>query len=116
MEKELTDYIFTYCSGFFSETESKAHRHHFGTIKFTSYSENHTLIKEVKKKFITDDPSVLKLLEGGYTEFMQNTAERIYKDHESDLELNLCPRCDKIARTPKAKQCRFCGYDWHDGA
>lgn len=24
-----------------------------------------------------------------------------------------CPRCGKPLRSPKAKQCRFCGKDWH---
>jgi len=26
---------------------------------------------------------------------------------------NLCPKCKKLARTPKAKQCRYCKFDWH---
>ena len=25
-----------------------------------------------------------------------------------------CPYCDQPLRTPLAKQCRFCGRDWHD--
>src|SRR5215469_2215041 len=25
----------------------------------------------------------------------------------------LCPYCGKALRTPRAKQCRFCGRDWH---
>jgi hypothetical protein len=24
-----------------------------------------------------------------------------------------CPHCGKALRTPNAKQCRFCGSDWH---
>lgn len=24
-----------------------------------------------------------------------------------------CPHCGKFLRTPRAKQCRFCGADWH---
>jgi hypothetical protein len=24
-----------------------------------------------------------------------------------------CPQCGKFLRTPQAKQCRFCGADWH---
>src|SRR5947209_6282855 len=24
-----------------------------------------------------------------------------------------CPSCGKTLRTPQAKQCRFCGADWH---
>jgi hypothetical protein len=25
-----------------------------------------------------------------------------------------CPYCGELLRTPKAKQCRACGMDWHD--
>lgn len=27
--------------------------------------------------------------------------------------INRCPKCSKIARTPKAKQCPWCFHDWH---
>lgn len=46
----------------------------------------------------------------------------VYSDPEEAslvMELNLeqppavCPKCGKALRTPKAKQCRFCGADWH---
>lgn len=39
-------------------------------------------------------------------------AERLYKNHRNDI-LNTYPRCEKLARTPLAKQCRHCGFDWH---
>lgn len=39
-------------------------------------------------------------------------AERLMKDHGNKI-LNTCPRCEKLARTPLAKQCRHCGFDWH---
>lgn len=26
-----------------------------------------------------------------------------------------CPECKRIVRTPEAKQCLWCGADWHDG-
>jgi len=28
--------------------------------------------------------------------------------------VNCCPRCGKIARTSRARQCRWCHHDWHD--
>lgn len=38
----------------------------------------------------------------------------LISDNFSDKILwNNCPNCNKLARTPKAKQCRFCEYDWH---
>lgn len=36
---------------------------------------------------------------------MTETREKVF--------LNNCPKCDKLARTPYAKQCRYCGYNWH---
>jgi hypothetical protein len=39
-------------------------------------------------------------------------ALRIYEKHKNEI-INLCPKCQKLARTPKAKQCRHCGHDWH---
>ncbi|KRB58127.1 hypothetical protein [Flavobacterium sp. Root186] len=111
---ELIDYIFQYFWKYYSETERKAIDHNFGAVKFGKYPDNtHPKIDEVKKRFLTTDNEVLKLLENGYSEFIKNTAIRIFNEHGNELELNLCPKCEKIARTPKAKQCRFCGNDWH---
>jgi hypothetical protein len=53
------------------------------------------------------------MLSYGFEHFKKEVAIRIYKDNKAELELNLCPKCNKIARTPLAKQCRFCKHDWH---
>jgi ribosomal protein L37E len=29
-----------------------------------------------------------------------------------EIFLNYCPKCGALARTPKSKNCRHCGYDW----
>lgn len=116
MEAELADYIFNYCSEFCNDTERKAKDHHFGQVKFKNYRDRENLPGQLKKaitRFHTDDPKAIELLKNGYPDFIMKTAERIYNDHKSELKLNLCPQCHKIARTPQAKQCRFCGHDWH---
>jgi ribosomal protein L40E len=41
-------------------------------------------------------------------------AEIILRDFPDKILFNNCPRCGKLARTPQAKQCRHCGYDWHN--
>lgn len=111
---ELIDYIFQHCGKYYSTLEKEAINHHFAVIKFGKYSiGQHQKIDEVKERFLSEKSGVLKLLENGYPEFIVNTATRIFKEHENQLELNLCAKCDKIARTPMAKQCRFCGNDWH---
>jgi hypothetical protein len=40
-------------------------------------------------------------------------AEYLLENYESEIFINNCPNCKQLARTPKAKQCRHCGHDWH---
>ena len=40
-------------------------------------------------------------------------AERILTRSRDEV-LNNCPKCGALARTPRAKQCRHCGHDWHN--
>jgi hypothetical protein len=114
MENDLADYIFNYCQHFFNEKEKKAKEHHIGQVKFGNRDNLPEPLEKLKQNFKTDDPEAIGLLQNGYSHFIKATAERIYRDHRSDLKLNLCPKCQKIARTPTARQCRFCGHDWHE--
>jgi hypothetical protein len=43
---------------------------------------------------------------------LHKIAERLLKDNGNEI-INNCPKCGRLARTPKAKQCRYCGFDWH---
>lgn len=40
-------------------------------------------------------------------------ATKILERHRDHVYLNYCPKCNQLARTPLAKQCR-CGYNWYD--
>lgn len=45
--------------------------------------------------------------------FRKRVVTRIYNENINELDLNRCPKCNGIARTPKARQCRYCKHDWH---
>lgn len=88
---ELVDYIYRhYAMRFMNDDE----RYASGRGAFTS-----GLIQE--------------MLADGFDGFKMRVAKRIYEEHKHELPLNLCPSCGKIARTPLAKQCRHCLYDWY---
>lgn len=36
------------------------------------------------------------------------------KEAPEKVFLNNCPKCNKLARTPYARQCRHCGHSWHE--
>jgi rRNA maturation endonuclease Nob1 len=67
----------------------------------------------LKIGWLSDDPSILSYLNEGSIQFILNCAERISKENPDMLFFNLCHKCGKLARTPQAKQCKFCGHNWH---
>lgn len=66
-----------------------------------------------EKNWITNDEEALSLLKNGFDQFRTNVALRILNDHPHRIYFNNCPQCGKLARTPLAKQCRFCSHTWH---
>ncbi|WP_423736355.1 hypothetical protein [Chitinophaga caseinilytica] len=111
MYPELEDYIFNYCSSFWTPEEGKAWKTY--NVQVNAGSSESVRNRAVEMGWISQDPAVLALLADGYPAFRSNVARRIWTEHRDELELNYCPSCRKIARTPLAKQCRFCGHDWH---
>lgn len=82
---ELKDYIYRYCEGLMTEDEVVAKK----TVLYHFPSmESESMLKE-------------------------RIVNRLWKEHQLELPLNYCPACHKIARTPKARQCRFCFHHWH---
>lgn len=109
---EKADYIIAYYSDLLKLPETKALRHHRSTLKLEDKDVRLTRIY-LKTGWLTDDPLILNYLNEGYIQFVLKCAERILKENPKAVFFNLCPQCGKLARTPQAKQCRFCGFDWH---
>jgi hypothetical protein len=59
---------------------------------------------------------VLELAREGIESFMERTADRILAEYGDEVFLNYCPRCLALAKSPHARQCRFCRHDWHHSA
>jgi len=57
-------------------------------------------------------PIVAKLL-AAIDEFTEHSIARILRDHPDEVTLARCPDCGKIAASPNARQCLWCGNDWH---
>jgi|SRR5215469_7599628 len=112
-------YIFHSYPHLMSEHERLAFSHIGATMKATLGRSDETAQKEVKdsashlRRLLSDDPRVLDLARDGYDAFVLRTGQRIRNEHQNEIFLNYCPQCGKLARTPKAQQCRFCGHDWH---
>ncbi len=116
MDKELVKYITTYYLHLFSDTEKLALKHIHSTVKLSDYEKDDRIkMTEVYKKvkWLTDQQSVLELIKDGEDAFLVSVAKRIMEEYPDKIFLNYCPKCNRLARTPSAKQCRFCNHDWH---
>jgi len=118
MDPHLASYVIRYYGQFMTHQEKLASRHLFGTEKATYGRSDLAAQQETRRhlqmrKLLSDDPAVLELTKDGANNFMLRTAERIMAAHSNEIYVNRCPRCGEVAKTPKAKQCRFCKHDWH---
>ncbi|UPK69987.1 hypothetical protein [Chitinophaga filiformis] len=108
--RELEDYIYEYCLQFQTENELKAHK----TLMCLSNNPSEPMLAMMRKKgWISDEQVIREMIADGPHELKRRVVERIWREHKDVLPLNLCPKCNLIARTPQARQCRFCGHDWH---
>jgi len=121
MDMEKAFYVFRYYSSFMTPTEIATGRHLETAMKATHGRSDPAAQAEAEKRpelfrrWLSEDPSILLLARDGYDAFVERTAERILKERGAEIYFNVCPRCERLTRTPKARQCRFCGHDWHGG-
>lgn len=119
MDNELIHYIVTYFSHLMTEKDQLGMKHLRSTFKM-EHSDNgrsgekmeHWIDFYKRIGWITEDEEILELIKGGQEDFDKNVAERILKDHRDKIHFNNCPSCGRLARTPFARQCRYCGHNW----
>lgn len=118
MNPRLASYVIKHYAKFMTQRERRAHLHLMGTMKATGGRSDVVAQQDVKREkgqrpWLSDDPEVLRLASEGMESFADRTATRILEDHRDAIFLNYCSRCGELTRTPTARQCRFCGHDWH---
>ncbi|MBX3252724.1 MAG: hypothetical protein KF862_01185 [Chitinophagaceae bacterium] len=112
-------YIARHFPRLLTKTEGSALRHYNAMFKIGNpdkYDSIDTYNERLKwhNDDITDDPDTLRLIEAGITDFYINAATRILNETPEKVFLNACPNCNRLARTPYARQCKHCGHSWHD--
>lgn len=118
MTQEMARYIVAYYVGLMRDVEHKAYSHLGATMKATQGRSDLAAQQEARThshfgRFLSHDPVVLSPASDGYDPFVLRTATRILTENPDRVRFNHCPKCGALARTPNAKQCRVCGFDWH---
>lgn len=117
MDQETANYIVNHFSDLLTPTEKLSFKHMSSLIKLgldSGSTDKAALINTYKKiGWLTNDENALLLVAGGADALNLKTAKRIMNESGENIFLNYCPKCNRLARTPAAKQCRHCSYDWH---
>ena len=118
LNPEDAHYIVRFHDYLMTDAERRARGLLFAAMKATMGRSDRAAQEEARKQrifgYLSDDPTVLVLAADGFEAFELRTARRILQEYRAGVILNCCPKCGELAKTPSARQCRFCGYDWHD--
>ncbi|MCA8831595.1 hypothetical protein [Hymenobacter pini] len=117
MEADVTEYLIKYYSSLLTDTEHLALKHlqHNEKLLVNGDADSRERMREMylRMNWLTNDARVLTLLQDGQEMFIQRAAQRIYAENGGEQLLNRCRACNRLARTPQARQCRYCNFDWH---
>ncbi len=117
-EEHLTHYVLRYFSHFANEFERdlmlsleldhKAVLSGSPIMKHKLGEKRDEIIARVTK------PDFVALQPLGRDECQRRIRDRILCDHFDAIYFNRCPACQRLARTPVARMCSYCGKTWYD--
>lgn len=114
-DNELGNYICRHYWELLTESEKATYKASHARQKMDNCdSPNSALRAKIGERWAhLDDPLINNALRDGHAAFRNNVAKRVLAEQGSRVFINRCPECNRIVRTPKAKQCFWCGFDWH---
>lgn len=111
-EKELDRYVLAYYPNLMTQLESLGQKAAFSEEKAQS-SNSLAMENKLRDKWGSqNNPEVVAALSEGVDVFRRKVRNRILKEHEKEVFLNRCHKCNKLVKTPMAKMCLWCGYSW----
>ncbi len=112
--RELAEYLWSNYSQLFSEPEQLAARTLIGEQKATTTDSERIRQKLLSAWSRRGEPEIDVLLADGPEAFRIQAAERVLAERRDEIDVNRCPECDRVVATPRARQCLWCGFDWHE--
>ena len=113
-DTEMTRYIWDNYSQLMTDFERRVGLAILGRTKAAA-SKNHPHSARIldERWGRKGDSDIDAALAEGAEAFRRRVANRILTEHQDAVIMNRCPSCGRIARTPQARQCFWCGLDWH---
>lgn len=111
MNNDKIPYIINYFSHLMTHDEKLALKYKIFNANASENAKMRSMM--IEKGWINASPEVVNFLENSCEKFELDIVKRILTETPEKVFFNNCPKCNKLARTPYAKQCRFCSYSWH---
>jgi hypothetical protein len=112
-DRELTRYVWDYFTHHMTDFERQVGLAIIGRQKVANAGADFSHPGAVRWGR-TDDPEVNAALADGPEKFRRRVCSRVLAEAGSKVLVNRCPRCNRVVRTPRARQCFWCGFDWHN--
>ncbi len=114
-EQAVRWYIDSYWHWHMTEFEKRCES--IGAIREKAkVSSFRSLDQRSAKAWTSADDAVRSALSSGLNAFLEGVRTRIFDEFGAGtLVVNRCPRCGRVVRTPRARQCLWCAHDWHFG-
>lgn len=113
LDKDHIQYILNHYSRLMTLQESAAFQHYDIPQSYKDKIAAGVALPDFIQRGVSSDPEVLALLDNGIEVLRAKVAERIETENPGRIFYNNCPKCNRLARTNKARQCR-CGHSWHE--
>ena len=113
MDKELKTYLIEKCRNWMLPEEIKAlEQLNLNESSINDSKKSKLAEKKMELVYGVGDEKTEKLVALGKEMLEEKIVNRLLK--ENSVFINKCPKCGKLARTPKARQCRFCSHKLYE--
>jgi hypothetical protein len=112
-ERELTQYVWTHFQHLMSDFERQMGRAIRGRAQAAAVDSEPLATMLNTRWGRAGDPEVEVALAEGADIYQKRVRDRILSEYGSEVFVNRCPKCRRVVRTPLARQCLWCGADWH---
>jgi hypothetical protein len=112
-EAELARYVWNHFAHLLSAFEQQVGRAVLAREKAVA-SSNPAMSRRLSERWgQAGDSRVEATLSAGPEAFRLAVRRRVLAERGSEVIINRCPCCRRVVRTPTARQCFWCGHDWH---
>lgn len=111
-DRELTRYVWNHYERLMTEFERRVGRSIIARWKMERAGTPESAAG-LARAFRAGGQEVEEALAEGAEAYRRRVRDRVLTEHGPEVFVNRCPGCGRVVRTPQARQCFWCGCDWH---